>query len=234
MKKTNIIKVCSNYFHNNPYQCASDNNTIKEVTNTNFLGLELDNDTNWKKYVVKILPKLSRACYAVRAMYPFSILNMLKMIYFAYFHSIIHYGIVFWGNSTESKKVFLAQKKVIRIMIGSRPRTSCKPLFQSLGILTIPSQYILSLMEFLLLNQDMFTSNIEVHTINTRNKLKLHKPISNLTIYQKGVYYMCIRIFNKLPEHIANLVGNKRTSISALRQHLVSQPLYSLEEFLND
>jgi hypothetical protein len=156
------------------------------------------------------------------------------MIYFAYFHSIIHYGIIFWGNSTESKKVFLAQKEVIRIMTGSRLRTSCKPLFQSLGILTIPSQYILSLMEFLLLNQDMFTSNIEVHNIKTRNKLKLHKPISNLTLYQKGVYYMCIRIFNKLPEHITNLVGNKRTFISTLRQGLVSQPLYSLEEFLND
>jgi hypothetical protein len=189
---------------------------------------------NWKKHVVKILPKLSRACYAVRAMYPFSSLNMLKMSYFAYFHLIIHYGIIFWGNSTESKKVFLAQKKVIRIMTGSRPRTSCRPLFQTLGILTIPSQYILSLMEFLSQNQEMFTSNFEIHNINTKNKLKLHKSTSNLTSYQKGVYYMCNRIFNKLPEYIANLVGNKRTFTSTLRQHLVRQPFYSLEEFLND
>ena len=71
-------------------------------------------------------------------------MNTLKMIYFAYFHSIINYGIIFWGNSTECKKVFVAQKKIIRIMTGSRPRTSCKPLFQSLGILTVPSQYIFS------------------------------------------------------------------------------------------
>jgi hypothetical protein len=45
---------------------------------------------------------------------------------------------------------------------------------------------------------------------------------------------MCIRIFNKLPEHIANLVGNKMIFISTLRQYLVSKSLYSLEEFLND
>jgi len=84
---------------------------IKEVTNINFLGLELDNYISWKNHVTKILPKLSRACYAVRAMYPISCMNTLKMIYFAYFHSIINYGIIFWGNSTECKKVLLGPKE---------------------------------------------------------------------------------------------------------------------------
>jgi hypothetical protein len=35
-------------------------------------------------------------------------------------------------------------------MTGSNSRTSCKPLFWSLEILTLPSQYILSLMKLLL------------------------------------------------------------------------------------
>jgi hypothetical protein len=138
---------------------------------------------------------------------------------------MINYGIIFWGNSTESKKDFLAQKEIIRIMTGSRPKTSCKPLFQSLEISTVPSQYILSLMKFLLQNQEMFTSNSEVHNINTRNKLKLHKPISNLTLYQKGVYNMSIRIFNKLPKYIANLIGNKRIFIATLSQYLAKKIL---------
>jgi hypothetical protein len=155
------------------------------------------------------------------------------MTYFANFHSIINYGI-FWRNSTESKKVSLAQKEIIRIMTGSRPKTSCKLLFQSLEILTVHSQYILSLMKFLLQNQEMFASNTEVHNINTRNKLKLHRLISYLTLYQKGVYNMSIRIFNKLPKYIANLVGNKRIFIATLRQYLVKESFYSLEEFLND
>jgi len=210
------------------------NNSIKEVTNINLLGLESDNHISWKNHVIKILPKLNSACYAVRAMYPINCMNTLKMINFAYFHSIINYGIIFWGNSTESKKVFLAQKKIIRIMTGSRPRTSCKPLFQSLGILTVPSQYILSLMNFVLQNKERFTLNIKVHNLNTRNKLKLYKPISSLTLYQKGVYNMGIRIFNKLPEHITNLAGNKKIFITTLRQYLVSKSLYSLDEFLND
>jgi len=119
-------------------------------------------------------------------------------------------------------------------MTAYRPKTSCKPLSQSLGILTVTSQYILSLMKFLLQNQEQFTSNTEVQIIKTRNKLKLHKPVSNLTLYQKAVHYMSIRIFNKLPDCIARLVENKRSFISTLLQYLVSKSFYSLEEFLDD
>ena len=111
---------------------------------------------------------------------------------------------------------------------------SCKPLFRSLGILTITSQFILSLMKFLLKNQEKFTSNSEVRNINTRNELKLHKPISNLTLYKKGVYYMSIRIFSKLPDCIARLVENKRSFVSTLRLYLVSKSFYCLEEFFDD
>ena len=89
-------------------------------------------------------------------------------------------------------------------------------------------------MNFLLQNQEKFTSSTEVHNINTRNRLKLHKPISNITLDQKLVYYMSIRIFNKLPDCIARLVENKWCFISTLRQYLVSKSFYSLEEFLDN
>jgi len=147
---------------------------------------------------------------------------------------VINYGIIYWGNSSESNKIFLTQKEIVRIMTGSRPKTSSKPLFQSLGIVTITSQYIFSLMKFLLQNQEKLTSNNEVHNINMRNKLKLLKTISNLTLYKKGVYYMSIRIFNKLPDCIARLAENKRSFLSTLRQYLVIKSFYTLEEFFDD
>ena len=96
-------------------------------------------------------------------------------------------------------------------------------------ILTVPSQYILSLKNFVLQNQERFTPNTEVHNFNTRNKLTLHKPVSSLTLYQKGVCNMWIRVFNKLPEHVTNLAGNKKIFISTLSQYLVRNALYSLD-----
>jgi hypothetical protein len=82
-------------------------------------------------------------------------------------------------------------------MTGSESRTSCKLLFQSLEILTLPSQYILSLIKFFSCNLEIYTLNFSDNGINTRNKLQLHKPTANLTLYQKGVYCMRIKIFNE-------------------------------------
>jgi hypothetical protein len=33
------------------------------------------------------------------------------MIYFAYFHAVMQYGIILWGDSVESKRLFQNNKK---------------------------------------------------------------------------------------------------------------------------
>jgi hypothetical protein len=48
------------------------------------------------------------------------------MIYYAYFHSVMEFGIPFWGVSVDSKKIFLQQKRAVRIMTGSLSRASCR------------------------------------------------------------------------------------------------------------
>jgi hypothetical protein len=42
--------------------------------------------------------------------------------------------IIFWGSHSDSKRVFRLQKKIIRIMTGSKSRIPCKPLFKALEI----------------------------------------------------------------------------------------------------
>jgi hypothetical protein len=69
----------------------------------------------------------------------------------------MRYGIVFWGNSSEAKMIFLLQKKTIRIMMGMKHREACRPAFIKLNILTFASQYILSLMNFMINNLEQFT-----------------------------------------------------------------------------
>jgi len=66
----------------------------------------------------------------------------LKMIYYSYFHSVMTYGLLFWGNSPDSIKIFRLPKVIIRIMIGCRNRDSCRKLFFNLEILPLSSQYI--------------------------------------------------------------------------------------------
>jgi hypothetical protein len=128
------------------------------------------------------------------------------MIYFAYFHTVMDYGIIFWEVSVESKRIFQQQKRIIRIVTGSTSRISCRMLFWKLEILTLTSQYLLSSMRFLSSNLETYTFNTSVHNINTRLKLKLHKPAARLSMYRRISYYNSINIYNKLPDNLAELV----------------------------
>ena len=233
IEKTNIMKFTSNNLWDETFQITQNNKLIKETNNTNFLGLELDKNLNWKTHIKKILPKLSSSCYLIRRMYASCNINTLKMIYFAYFHSIMEFGIIFWGVSMESKRIFIQQKRTVRIMTGSSIRTSCRRLFQQLRILTLTSQYILSLMSFLSSNLDRFVFNSSVHNKNTRYRLKLHKPQANLKMFQRSTYYNCINIYNELPGELANLISDKKQFLRKLKTYLLDRPYYTLGEFLN-
>jgi hypothetical protein len=65
------------------------------------------------------------------------------MIYYAFFHLAMSYGIMFWGNSSHSSMIFRLQKKAIRIVEGCGNRVLCRNLFKKLEILTLMSQYII-------------------------------------------------------------------------------------------
>ena len=65
---------------------------------------------------------------------------------------------------------------------------TCRKLFKELKTLTLSSQYIFSLLLFVVNNRDYFVSNSVYHNINTRQKNYLHLPQVHLAMYQKGVY----------------------------------------------
>ena len=88
------------------------NKKIGNTWNTKFLGLTLNNNTlSWKNHIDTIIPKLSSATFAIKAVKPFLSQDSLRMVYFSYFHSIMTYGLIFWGNSHYSGTIFRLQKK---------------------------------------------------------------------------------------------------------------------------
>jgi hypothetical protein len=111
------------------------------------------------------------------------------------------YGIVCWGISPSSTKVFKLPKKLIRIMNNIRSRDSWD-ILKELKILPFYSQYIYSLLIFVLNNSELCITNSMVSNINTRQKNNFHLPLLRLTFYQKGVHYMGSKVFNSLPSYI--------------------------------
>jgi hypothetical protein len=65
-----------------------------------------------------------------------------------------------------------------------------------LKMFPLPSQYILSCLPFVFKNKKRCTDNSVLYHIDPRQRLNLHKPLPNLTKYQKCVYYLDIKVFN--------------------------------------
>jgi hypothetical protein len=181
----------------------------------------------------KLSYKLNSACYVVRSLKSIISTKNLRTIYFSYVHSIVAYGIIFWGNSPYSNNIFKLQKRGIRIIMNADNRVSCRKLFKKLNILPLHSQYILSLSLLVVKNTDEFTSNSDVHTMNTWHRSDLHPPSIKLTKYQKEVYYSGIKIFNYLPQNIKNLSWNVKKFKLALKRFLLMGSFYTLDEYFD-
>jgi hypothetical protein len=56
-------------------------------------------------------------------------------------------------------------------------------------ILPLPCEVIYTLLTFIANNWEYFQTNSTVQSVNTRNKHQLHRPIINLSFYQKSTLF---------------------------------------------
>jgi hypothetical protein len=77
---------------------------------------------------------------------------------------------------------------------------SCKRLLTKFNILFLASELLVSLQSFVVDNMEKLQTTI--HSINSRHEHDLHMLNANLTSYQKGAYYVGIKLFNTLPPNI--------------------------------
>jgi hypothetical protein len=156
------------------YNCFYEDKLTKEDMNTKFLGLEIDKHIDWKIHIMHTLLQLGSAYYTDIC----CILVMLQL------WSCI-FSIALWGNSMDIYKVFRLLKQAIWIMMGINSRSSGRTIFKTLKTLTVPSQYILSLMTFLAYNLEYLTFINTLHSKYAWRGLHLHLPWGNLTYHKR-------------------------------------------------
>jgi hypothetical protein len=69
--------------------------------------------------------------------------------------------------------------------------------------------------------------------MNTRQKYNFHLPSSNLSLYQKGVYFTGIKVFNNLPQSIKNLSNDTKQFKLAQNNYLQAHSYYSIDEYFS-
>jgi hypothetical protein len=196
-----------------------------------FLGILINDSMNWSYHVESIIPKLSSGCYILRSIKPYMPINTMKTIYYSCFNTIMSYGLFLWENLPHTLKIFRMQKMIIRIMTSCNNRASCRNLFRKLEILPLASQYIFSLMLFMISNKNLFVLNSDKHNVSVRHANNLYQSSSNFTVYQKGVCYMGIKVYNNLPPDINDESYNPTKFKTYLLHFPHAHYFYSIEEY---
>lgn len=156
---------------------------------------------------------------------------MLLNVYYALAYSHLSYNIIAWGAAPNINRVFILQKRLIRVMFDVAPRDSCRPYFKKYKILTIHSIYILNAIKFVKKNLNTFEKNSDTHLYNTRQGHLLRISNHNTTLYKKSPHHAGIKLYNNLPLEIKNINTIKKFN-HCLRNFLGANGFYSVNEYI--
>jgi len=171
--KTQYVEFRTKNYYNVNTQIQSDQKGITNSTGIKFLGLIIDDTLSWKQHIEHVVNRMGNALRNIKYVVP---INALRVMCFAHIHSIMSYGIIFWGGSSIANKVFILQKRIIRIITNTKPRDSCRKVLKNMEIMTLYSQYIYLLILYTVNNKHLFNSYNKICKYKTRNINNLHFP----------------------------------------------------------
>ena len=104
----------------------------------NYLGVKIDSKLNWESHVSATTTKLNRATAMLYKVKDFLNVNILKSIYCALFESHINYACIIWGqNISTINRIYILQKKALRIINFKERNAHSSPLFHYSKIIKI-------------------------------------------------------------------------------------------------
>jgi len=206
-------------------------NSINEVNHVKLLGIHLDSRLSWETHIDTVCNKLSRTIFLLRRLNDVISSCYLKQCYYAFFHSILLYGILYWGNGVGISNVLLLQKKAVRILTGANNLDHCRPLFKKEKILTVINLYIFVCLCHVKSNLSNLTLSSHIHSHYTRSNHLIQTPYHRLSKSMSSFNVTSITLFNKLP-YSAHLVNVNRFK-KVICQWLLENPFYNIKEFTN-
>uniref|UniRef100_A0A2A4JUV6 Reverse transcriptase domain-containing protein n=1 Tax=Heliothis virescens TaxID=7102 RepID=A0A2A4JUV6_HELVI len=234
--KINIAKTKIMYFSQ---RIASPNfniiyqgTSLNTVDTTKFLGIIIDRNLNWKTHTEELTKRVSSSAYALYKLSAIIDTDALITAYHGIVHSVLRFGVIFWGNSTNKEIVFKSQKRCIRAMFGLQSIDSCKQYFIKFKILTLPSLFIFEVAIFVKCNPNLFSRPADISTRSRRDNDKLCIVPCNTALMHKSVFCLAPVIFNKVPKSIRQLPLNKFKI--KFKEFLIAKCFYNLNEYLND
>ena len=220
--KINVTKTCCMLFKPKNKQINFsdiklfiDNCCIPLVHSTHFLGVVIDDKLTWKNHISYISNKISRVIGAISRLKKILPHNILLTFYQSLIVSHLIYCNIVWGgcSSAHVNRLFLLQKRVIRVITDSAPFSHTNPLFFKFRQLKIHDIHKLQVAIFMFsylhnilpkfLN-DCFQENNLTVPYTTRQSNHIRVPKLKYEFSRSTVIFIGPKLWNCLDPNIKN------------------------------
>ena len=144
----------------------------------NYLGTNIDENLDWETQISDTAIKLNKTNGILSKLRYFKDRKTLKSIHHAaIFEHHLYYSSLFWAqNSNSIKKLFVLQRKSLRIIYFLNQNAHTSPLFRELNILELPDKIAIENCLFMnkyfnkclpLIFKNWFTLSCGFHAYNT-------------------------------------------------------------------
>lgn len=106
------------------------------------------------------------------------------------------YALLCWGHASAAGRIFGLQRRAVRVLDFVSYRADCRDSFAKLGILTLPSLYILQCLLYVKNNFGKYTLRSGVHKLDTRYGNDIYVDFHRLSRTKCGVNYWGPHFFN--------------------------------------
>ena len=89
-------------------------NSFVSAENILFLGVYVDRRLDWGCHIDNLATGLAKHGYALKVVSENVRKAAALSAYFAYIHTRISYGIIFWGNASDVNRILVLQKRCLR------------------------------------------------------------------------------------------------------------------------
>jgi hypothetical protein len=195
------------------YELYLNDDKIKSVNSTKFLGLVIDNKLEWKEHIHICRNKIASGIYAMNSSKNTLSTALLKTVYNSLIQPYLTYGLLLWGSTYTSYTHVIAimQKKAIRTLAKVKYNDHTLPLFKQFEILQFSDLFYMQLNIFMY-NYNVcrlpsplnfiFTRNTDVHSHQTRHSQDPH--VASRRLHSTTISFICQgpEQWSKIPNNI--------------------------------
>lgn len=208
------LKIAHNY--------KNQSHVISKATTTKYLGVIIDEGFKRSDQIKAIVNKTRYLTYVFPKLKKIFDSNNLKLIYNAFFGSIVNYGIVAWGNAYDNIFQLLEnlQTRLLKLIYGKKFYDTCLST-------TLPK--VRQLYYYNALLHDYETLEIQFlqsKSITRSKQISLNKH--KLEFGKKSYKYTAVRIYNNLLNNYKTLDVSKTLMKKKFRNWITQKINYKL------